>query len=68
MTTGQFRQRRLPYTAEADLDLESLGQVLAFWRLQLGKVPWQQLGEDEAKVADNVSVTDRFASHEGRTR
>lgn len=51
MTTTQFRQRLLPDTSQSDLDLETLSDVHAFWRLQFGKVSRQQLGKDGSKVA-----------------
>jgi len=39
LSTGQFRQGRLPNTAQSHFHLEPLCQILPFWRLELGEVP-----------------------------
>ena len=52
LTTAEFRERLLPYSAQAHLDLKTLHEVLAFWWLQLGEVAWEQLREDGTEVAD----------------
>lgn len=51
LTTRQLSERRLPDTAEANLDFQTLGQILTLGRLQFRKVAREQLSEDEAKVA-----------------
>lgn len=51
MTAAQFRQALLPHLAEADLDLQPVGDLPALWRIQLGETARQELGEDVAEIA-----------------
>ena len=51
LTTAQFGKTLLPNRAELHFDFETLGKILTFRWLELGKIAWKQLGEDRAEVA-----------------
>jgi hypothetical protein len=55
LTTAQLGQTLFPHLTQSDLDFKTLCNVLVFWDLELGKVPWQQFREDKTKVAEGVS-------------
>lgn len=57
LTAGELGQARLPYRAQADFDLQALGDLLALERLQLAKVAWQELGKDVAEFAAKIRVS-----------
>ena len=53
LTATELGETSLPYTSQSDLDFESLGQILAFGRLELGEVTREKFSKDQAKVADS---------------
>ena len=50
LTTRQLCQRLLPDLAQADLNFQTIADLLALWRVQLGCVARQEIIEDQTKV------------------
>ena len=48
LAPAQLRQALFPHDAQLNFDLEAIHQVLAVGRLQLRKVPQEELHEDAA--------------------
>jgi hypothetical protein len=59
LSTRQFGQTLLPDFAEAHLDLQSVGNFLPLWGLQLGKISGQQFPKNLSKVTDPISPTSK---------
>jgi hypothetical protein len=51
-----LRQALFPHAAKLHFDLEAIHQVLAVGRLQLRKLPWEELRKDTTKVPACIPV------------
>lgn len=56
MTTTQLSQTLFPNRTKPHFDFQTVHEVLAFWRLQLGEVTFEQLTEDTTKVPESRTV------------